>query len=655
MRNTYKRVEGLVFVLLFTAVIINFGGIRKAEAQAFTPDEFVWSYNGPVAGRTCVSVNEPSSPARHHWDDNYLCTRRDWQISWSYNGPIDGQICTQITEPSELAIRHWDDNFLCVPPEMPLVMIWSYRDAVDGLQCVQVDEPSAPGRLDWDDNYLCFERDTDQDGLFDSWETDGVDIDQDGVIDFDLPALGADPNHKTIIVEMDYFSCGATSTDCDPGHDDRPDPEAIELLERAFANAPLENPDGLTGINLIMLIDDRLPHSDPCRFDSSCFYALKRRFHGSSADRTGSASEATIRARRRARSFASHYTIWSHLIDAGGASVGGQALFGDILVSSYEQYGLLRLSAQNQAHVFMHELGHSLGLAHGGNDSKTCKPNYMSVMDPADRPGLLVREHYALDFSRGTYPSAGFLEEHALNERTGIEDGHAGSHYGNYDGDDLFYARIFADEPIDWNGNSRIDDDLVAAEIDHFAPFAGFCAGNSGLTRIEGFEDWSNLVFRRFALSGTSSFFFERPKGELAIEPTLDQIATVEKLIASKAPIPPPAPDKRRKLKIQQTYRADLDLPDSGVAADVDVWFRAKTATDRFLMPLNGTALALARSGDLCAAVDLNSIPIPLDDLRSGDRICIKTHPGNLYEATLLAPVGPSPGVLALAISLLNR
>jgi hypothetical protein len=34
-----------------------------------------------------------------------------------------------------------------------------------------------------------------------------------------------------------------------------------------------------------------------------------------------------------------------------------------------------------QAGIFMHELGHALGLHHGGNDDSNWKPNYLSIMN----------------------------------------------------------------------------------------------------------------------------------------------------------------------------------------------------------------------------------------------------------------------------------
>src|SRR5262249_4202145 len=64
-----------------------------------------------------------------------------------------------------------------------------------------------------------------------------------------------------------------------------------------------------------------------------------------------------------------------------------------------------------QATSFMHELGHNLGLGHGGGDDINSKPNYQSVMnydffwgippgDP-DGPGPLV---HRLDYSREALP-----------------------------------------------------------------------------------------------------------------------------------------------------------------------------------------------------------------------------------------------------------
>ena len=80
--------------------------------------------------------------------------------------------------------------------------------------------------------------DTDGDALPDSWEEDGIDVDGDGTPELDLPAMGADPDHKDIFVEVDFTA----------GH--RIDDANIDAVTTAFAAAPVGNPDGEQGITL---------------------------------------------------------------------------------------------------------------------------------------------------------------------------------------------------------------------------------------------------------------------------------------------------------------------------------------------------------------------------------------------------------------------
>ena len=86
-------------------------------------------------------------------------------------------------------------------------------------------------------------KDSDGDGLLDDWEINGVDVDGDGVIDIDLPAMGANPMHKDIFLELDWR----------PGFP--PQRAEIQKVKAAFAAAPIDaggipNPDGLPGITL---------------------------------------------------------------------------------------------------------------------------------------------------------------------------------------------------------------------------------------------------------------------------------------------------------------------------------------------------------------------------------------------------------------------
>lgn len=93
--------------------------------------------------------------------------------------------------------------------------------------------------------------DQDGDGLLDTWESIGLDADLDGQIDVDLPAMGANPRRKDVFVECDFmvFDVNADGDGTDAGeHTHEPLDAAVERFVTAFANAPVSNPDGSTGI-----------------------------------------------------------------------------------------------------------------------------------------------------------------------------------------------------------------------------------------------------------------------------------------------------------------------------------------------------------------------------------------------------------------------
>src|SRR5439155_3460 len=68
------------------------------------------------------------------------------------------------------------------------------------------------------------------------------------------------------------------------------------------------------------------------------------------------------------------------------------------------------------AGTFMHELGHTLGLRHGGGDNNNCKPNYLSVMSYTRQFKNLITDR-PLDYSRQELPT---LNKANLTEGNGI-------------------------------------------------------------------------------------------------------------------------------------------------------------------------------------------------------------------------------------------
>ena len=102
-------------------------------------------------------------------------------------------------------------------------------------------------------------KDEDQDGIPDSWEENGVCEDENGNLracrsgetrDIDLPAMGANKNHKDIFVEIDYMVKAGQD-----GHTHKPKDEALQKVIDAFKDAP----DG--GIDIHIDVDEELDHA----------------------------------------------------------------------------------------------------------------------------------------------------------------------------------------------------------------------------------------------------------------------------------------------------------------------------------------------------------------------------------------------------------
>jgi hypothetical protein len=87
--------------------------------------------------------------------------------------------------------------------------------------------------------------DQDGDGLLDVWEQSGIDLDCDpsNGIALNLPAMGANPNHKDLFLEVDWLPGAELSR------------ASVQVIKESFGRAPKDsggvaNPDGKDGISL---------------------------------------------------------------------------------------------------------------------------------------------------------------------------------------------------------------------------------------------------------------------------------------------------------------------------------------------------------------------------------------------------------------------
>jgi uncharacterized delta-60 repeat protein len=235
--------------------------------------------------------------------------------------------------------------------------------------------------------------DSDGDSLLDLWETVGVDANGDGTIDLDLPALGANPMRRDLFVEVDALAGRG------------PLAGVIDAVIQAFANAPVTNADGSSGIRLHIQMDElNLPAADWLQYDSIENFPvgalqLRRTNFGTAAERANGNSANILAAKEGVF----RYGIFGHVYRNGAGQVGSSGIAhgipGDTFVVTLGTFGSAVF--ENEAGTFMHEFGHTLGLKHGGGDHQNNKPLYRSVMNYLHQmPRWDVSTPWRLDYDR---------------------------------------------------------------------------------------------------------------------------------------------------------------------------------------------------------------------------------------------------------------
>lgn len=360
------------------------------------------------------------------------------------------------------------------------------------------------------------EQDQDLDGLRDSWEAFGIDANSDGVTDLMLP--NANFRRKNLYVEIDAMSGRAPNV----ASGSQPTGTSLDGVVAAFANSPVGNPDGSTGVDLELLIDEtNVPLASWGPFPWPSFDAIKNGvglspgFFGTVAERgtlpTLNPNWPNIRAARmlsyRYCIFADQYCVTAAngaqaCSTSGRAELPGNDFF--VTLGGCDWSGCWNPAggtSQQQAGVFMHELGHTLNLQHGGSDSINYKPNYYSVMNytwtlpnfvSTPGPGSYAA-FWPLDFSRAVWPvlneAGGLLENTGINAPVNIR---------------VPVGPMNPRAALRWT-QGAIDFDYTGQLTPNATADVNFVAAGSqspGET-LTGHDDWSSL---QLALTGHANF-----------------------------------------------------------------------------------------------------------------------------------------------------
>jgi hypothetical protein len=339
---------------------------------------------------------------------------------------------------------------------------------------------------------------------------------------FRLTGTGVGILHNVVILHYDYLQAA------DHTHD--PEvvaPGAIQELVRAFAR------------HGIALIIDPQHTAIPESAVSPIYPPTVVLGNGNCGDKPGFVNFYSVKsAYYHAKRPRTHYVIFSHFItDASTCDPtvfsGFAELPGQNFVIAMTQLTFVGAPASLQKFIVasdvMHELGHNLGLHHGGGfgifgDDTNFKPNYLSVMNynhvfvgipEADAPGstklrscnhdrdcdggscidvgdpgATTKACLRLDYSTQLLPTGGntpgALNEADLNEIAGLGSGTPDMFFFT-DGQCNFHLDP-STGPIDWDGDGSPTNQHAAVHVIS----DGACPSNF-FTTLPGFNDWEAL------------------------------------------------------------------------------------------------------------------------------------------------------------------
>lgn len=333
--------------------------------------------------------------------------------------------------------------------------------------------------------------DADRDGLKNDWELNGLDIEGDGIIDLDLALMGADPLHKDIFLEVDYEEFSSY-------HTHKLVEGTVEEVIWVFKDAPVANPDMKKGIKIhidagpetIMNPSEDFAPGDTWGTGEVWGDLSESNPVPEDPDGFGAGGAVSLALREVMSEHFSperepvfHYCLSIHVL--GNSPGYGGVAFGSDFVIVWEG------DPKNDSCTIVHELGHTLGLGHGGGDSINHKPNYLSIMNYKFGYGLQNWGAHHCKTITYSFVELPPLNEEDLDEAIGLNGPPEIECYVTSwrDANGLRKSDHGINGWLDWNGNSKVDSS-TQTDLNK----------DGNLMILQGYDDWANLQLGKYRI-----------------------------------------------------------------------------------------------------------------------------------------------------------
>lgn len=328
--------------------------------------------------------------------------------------------------------------------------------------------------------------DWDGDGLLDSWEIVGIDVNKDFITDVFLQY--ANPAGQDLYLEVDGMAGRVPLTG------------VFQTIQQVFSNSAddMRAPITLHYVfnDLTVPLQTWTPNGNQFPPEYTQF---KNQYFGSATERA-SANWPNI---RQAKLMSQRYLVFADTI--GTTGIGGMyEIPGNDGFVSLGNWAVPGGTQSEQAGVFLHEFGHGLGLDHGGGDPINYKPNYHSIMNYTwTVPSTGFAQSWRLDFSRSV---ASTLNESCLNEAVGLTAGTGHASHWVPVGPAPARLVLANGGSEDWNQNGWLGDNCASADLTRIMTALPSSPGQV----LTGYNDWANIWF---GLLGSHSNFYSGTQG----------------------------------------------------------------------------------------------------------------------------------------------